>query len=91
MKNHEIVPTPVLVQLSGRVAGCHRILSDLSRNGLVAKVPHAKYDGYRLTYGGLDYLALKAFCDRGTVSSVGTQIGIGKESDIVMVASEDGT
>lgn len=37
-------------------------------------------DGYRLTYGGYDYLALKTFAKRGTVYSVGNQIGVGKES-----------
>lgn len=37
-------------------------------------------DGYRLTYGGYDYLALRAFSKRDTVYSVGNQIGVGKES-----------
>jgi RIO kinase 2 len=47
-------------------------------------------DGYRLTYGGYDYLALKTFSKRGTVYSVGNQIGVGKESDIYIVADEEG-
>lgn len=47
-------------------------------------------DGYRLTYGGYDYLALKTFVKRGTVYSVGNQIGVGKESDIYLVADEEG-
>lgn len=42
-------------------------------------------DGYRLTYGGLDFLALKAFSKRSTVISVGQQIGVGKEGDIYIV------
>lgn len=42
-------------------------------------------DGYRLTYGGLDYLALKAFSKRDTVTSVGPRMGVGKESDIHVV------
>jgi RIO-like serine/threonine protein kinase len=33
-----------------------------------------------LTYGGYDYLALKTFSKRGSVYSVGNQIGVGKES-----------
>lgn len=40
----------------------------------------ASDDGYRLTYGGYDYLALKTFSKRGSVFSVGNQIGVGKES-----------
>jgi hypothetical protein len=42
-------------------------------------------DGYRLTYGGLDFLALKAFSKRSTVISVGQQVGVGKEGDIYIV------
>ena len=42
-------------------------------------------EGVRLTYGGYDFLALKAFSSRETVISVGQQIGVGKESDIYLV------
>ena len=37
-------------------------------------------DGYRLTNGGYDYLALKTLSARDSVASVGNQIGVGKES-----------
>jgi RIO kinase 2 len=48
-------------------------------------------DGYRLTYGGLDWLALRAFTKRkpSTVASVGTRIGVGKEADVYMVADDN--
>ena len=36
--------------------------------------------GYRLTFSGYDYLALKAFSNRDVLHSVGSQIGVGKES-----------
>lgn len=36
--------------------------------------------GYRLNYGGYDYLALKTLCSREVVISVGNQMGVGKES-----------
>ena len=42
-------------------------------------------DGVRLTYGGYDFLALKAFSSRESVLSIGQQIGVGKESDIYLV------
>jgi len=48
-------------------------------------------DGYRLTNTGYDYLALKSLTLRGSVSSFGNQIGIGKESNIYVVADEEGT
>lgn len=36
--------------------------------------------GYRLNYGGYDYLALKTLCSREVLISVGNQMGVGKES-----------
>lgn len=47
-------------------------------------------DGYRLTNAGYDYLALKVLAARGVVSSFGSQIGVGKESNIYVVANDDG-
>ncbi|CAO3668015.1 unnamed protein product [Umbelopsis ramanniana] len=69
--------------------GSHKIVGELAKRNLIARVQNAKYDGYRLTYGGYDYLALKTFSKRGSVFSVGNQIGVGKESDIYIVANED--
>ncbi len=36
--------------------------------------------GYRLTFSGYDYLALKVFASRDILYSVGNQIGVGKEA-----------
>lgn len=47
-------------------------------------------DGYRLTYGGLDYLALHTHLKRQVLYSTGNCIGVGKESDIYVVASSTG-
>lgn len=58
--------------------------------GLIARLKNAKYDGYRLTFGGLDYLSLHTYRKRNEVYSVGNQIGIGKESDIFVVSDENG-
>ncbi|EFQ30588.1 RIO1 family protein [Colletotrichum graminicola] len=92
-KNHELVPTPLIEKLSrlrGGTSGVHRSISNLAKVGLIAKVKEAKYDGYRLTYGGLDYLAMHTYSTRKEVYSVGSRVGVGKESDIVMVADERG-
>ncbi|EAW13042.1 protein kinase RIO2 [Aspergillus clavatus NRRL 1] len=92
-RNHEVVPTPLIVQLSGLRggSGVHRAISNLAKTNLIAKVKNAKYDGYRLTYGGLDYLALNAHQKQKCIYSVGNQIGVGKESDIVVVADNKKT
>lgn len=85
-KNHEIVPTQLIAQLSKITGGnVNKCLGSLAKRGLVSRVQGAKYDGYRLTYGGLDWLALKAFSKRNTVVSVGQRIGVGKEGDISIV------
>jgi RIO kinase 2 len=47
-------------------------------------------DGYRFTYGGLDYLALHYHLKSSTIFSLGPQLGVGKESDIYAVASPSG-
>lgn len=86
------MPTPLIVQLSGLRSGnaVHRSISNLAKIGLIARVKNAKYDGYRLTYGGLDYLALHTHTKSAVIYSVGNQIGVGKESDIFVCANETG-
>ncbi|KAI9891336.1 MAG: hypothetical protein M1814_002849 [Vezdaea aestivalis] len=87
-KNHEIVPTPLIVKLSGLKggSGAHKSISTLAKFNLIARTKNASYDGYRLTYGGLDYLALHTHQKRNSIYSVGNQIGVGKESDVYVVA-----
>ncbi|KAF1831082.1 RIO1-domain-containing protein [Decorospora gaudefroyi] len=91
-RNHEVVPTPLISQIAAirSGTGVHKCISNLAKIGLIAKVRNAKYDGYRLTYGGLDYLAMHTHQKSSTVYSVGNQIGVGKESDIIVCASETG-
>ncbi|KAF9776380.1 hypothetical protein IL306_005444 [Fusarium sp. DS 682] len=93
-KNHELVPTSLIEKISrlrGGAGSVHKSISALAKVGLIARVKEAKYDGYRLTYGGLDYLALHTHAKRKDVYSVGNRIGVGKESDIMVVADHSGT
>ncbi|WFD21888.1 non-specific serine/threonine protein kinase [Malassezia equina] len=90
-KNHEVVPTALIAQISAlRHAGISKLLSSLLKRKLVARVQNNVYDGFRLTYGGYDYLAVRALSKRKTLYAVGNQIGIGKESDIYIVSNEEG-
>lgn len=91
-RNHEVVPTHLIHTLSGMrsMSGTNRSISDLARLSLISKLRNSKYDGYRLTYNGFDYLALRAMLNRDTVYSVGTKIGVGKESDIYQVSDRNG-
>jgi RIO kinase 2 len=96
-KNHQVVPTPLIVRISGlRNGGVNKLIGSLAKRNLVAKVQNSKCmsinnelsvkrdsivdDGYRLTYGGYDYLAMRALSKRDSLYSVGNQIGVGKES-----------
>ncbi|KAJ7181732.1 RIO1 family-domain-containing protein [Mycena crocata] len=90
-KNHEVVPTVLIAQISGlRNGGVNKLIGSLAKRNLVSKVQNSKYDGYRLTYGGYDFLAMRAMSKRDTMHSVGNQIGVGKESDIYIVADTEG-
>ncbi|KAG5513871.1 hypothetical protein PMAC_000493 [Pneumocystis sp. 'macacae'] len=81
-KNHELVPTSLITQIAGlKGISYQKCISELARNGLISKVKNAKYDGYRLTYIGYDYLALNTFLKREYICSIGNKIGVGKESD----------
>lgn len=100
-RNHEFVPTPLIASLaghrSGSVGDVQRSISSLAKIGLISRggskgKGKAAGDGYRLTYGGLDYLALHALEKMGVVSGLGSRIGVGKESDIfdVVLPEQEG-
>ena len=87
MRNHEIVPAEIKDRIASlKHGGAYKVLKH--------KLLHhdsSKYDGFRLTYLGYDFLAIKTLVNRGVISSVGRKLGTGKESDIYEVATEDGT
>lgn len=86
MKNHELVPGPLVAQIANvRAGGVHKVLQELSKHRLCSYERGKHYDGYRLTNMGYDYLALKVLSSRDTIGAVGSQIGVGKESDIYVV------
>jgi RIO kinase 2 len=90
MKNHELVPVDVITAIAKlRHGGSHKILSTLLRYKLIAHEAQ-RYDGYRLSYLGYDILALRALLARGKIVSVGSQIGVGKESDIFEAQDDAG-
>lgn len=66
------------------------MLRDLCKHRLLSYERGKKYDGYRLTNAGYDYLALHSLTKRSVISSFGNQIGVGKESNIYIVANPDG-
>ena len=69
--------------------GAYKLIRLLAKNKLVAH-SSKPYDGYRLTSKGYDYLALKTLCKRGSLSAIGIQVGVGKESDIFTAVTPEG-
>lgn len=63
------------------------MLVDLTKHKLLAYERGKRYDGYRLTYAGYDYLALNVLTHRDVLGGVGNQIGVGKESDVFICES----
>ncbi|XP_047478510.1 LOW QUALITY PROTEIN: serine/threonine-protein kinase rio2-like [Penaeus chinensis] len=91
MKNHELVPITLVTQIANlRGGGVHRMLRELCKHRLCAYERGKHYDGYRLTNMGYDYLALKVLSSREVLGSVGSQIGVGKESDIYVTSDPAG-
>jgi len=89
-KNHELVPTHLICRIAGlKGGGAFKIINLLHKNKLLFH-ESKPYDGYRLTYQGYDYLALKTFVNRGVISGIGNKIGVGKESDVYEVVNEEG-
>jgi RIO kinase 2 len=89
MRNHEIVPVELIIMIAGlKHGGAHRNLTTLLKHSLIHH-DRQKYDGYRLTYQGYDFLAIKAMLNRRSLSGLGRKIGIGKESDVYLAINDE--
>lgn len=91
MKNHELVPGPLVAQIANLRSGgvFKKLKADLCQHRLASYERGKHYDGYRLTNRGYDFLALKSLSMNDKVLGVGSQIGVGKESDILVVTGEN--
>ncbi|KAF2077046.1 hypothetical protein CYY_001678 [Polysphondylium violaceum] len=89
MKNHEFVPVSLICNIANlKFGGGKKAIQNLHKFKLLFHDAR-KYDGYKLTYLGYDFLALKTLVSRDVISYVGNQIGVGKESDIYVVANDN--
>ncbi|XP_050309345.1 serine/threonine-protein kinase RIO2 isoform X2 [Anthonomus grandis grandis] len=91
MKNHELVPGPMTASIANlQHGGVHKLLRELCKHKLLSYERGKRYDGYRLTNAGYDYLALHSLTKRNIIASFGNQIGVGKESNVYIVADSEG-
>ncbi|KAH0934963.1 hypothetical protein HID58_012080 [Brassica napus] len=75
MRNHEIVPSELVDRIAGlKHGGTYKVLTNLLKYKLLHH-DRSKYDGFRLTYLGYDFLAIKTLVNRGVFTGVGRQIG----------------
>ncbi|KAF4757178.1 Serine/threonine-protein kinase RIO2 [Perkinsus olseni] len=89
-KNHELVPLQLVESIAGlKRGGCFKTLQNLLKHKLVAH-DGKTYDGYKLTYNGYDFLALRTLMSRGNIAGVGQRVGVGKESDIHVCTDDEG-
>jgi RIO kinase 2 len=83
-RNHEWVPMSLIEKISHtKRAQAFRIIKNLLKHKLVVHTG-LKYDGYRLSALGFDYLALNVLRKRGSIKTIEKKIGVGKESDIYL-------
>ncbi|CAG9853744.1 unnamed protein product [Phyllotreta striolata] len=90
MKNHELVPAAIASSIANlQHGGVNKILRELCKHRLLTYERGKRYDGYRLTNAGYDYLALHSLTKRDVITSFGNQIGVGKESNIYTVSNSE--
>jgi len=83
INRYEYVPIEVIERAS-RVPETRLslILHKLHELKLVKRITVSGYKAFRLTYLGLDMLALRALVNKNVLEAIGDRIGVGKESDI---------
>ena len=89
MRNHEMVPAKMVCAIAELRSGSSKVLRNLCYNRLVSYERGKRYDGYRLTNLGYDYLALRVLRNRGNLTEVGNQIGVGKEASVYIAANRE--
>lgn len=86
---YEYVPLELIEKVT-RLPPSHVIKSLRELMNVKAVVKHKVTQSFRLTYLGLDLVALKKLSDSGVLGYIGTRVGIGKESEIYIAKTPEG-
>ncbi len=88
MKHYEWVPIEELIKFTKfPYSMLEYRLRELVKDNLVVAT-HIPYDGYQIYFDAYDALALNTFVKRGTISAIGDEIGVGKESVVLEAVKE---
>jgi len=80
MKNYEWVPLEELQKFTKYPYGKRKHKKNLLMKNNIVGGTHLTYEGYQIYFDGYDALALNTLVKRGTISAIGDEIGVGKES-----------
>ncbi|WP_406670088.1 RIO1 family regulatory kinase/ATPase [Methanolobus sp. ZRKC4] len=88
MKHYEWVPVEELMKIT-RLPYSSLVykMKALIRNNMVIGT-NQPYEGYQIYFDAYDALALNTFVKRGTISAIGDEIGVGKESVVLEAVKE---
>ncbi|MCS7128854.1 MAG: RIO1 family regulatory kinase/ATPase [Desulfurococcaceae archaeon] len=90
MANHEYVPLEYVERLvDAPVTKVERSLEKLRSLKLIKRWSES-YRGFRLTYLGLDMLALRTLVKEGVLEAIGDKLGVGKESELYRARAPGG-
>lgn len=88
MKHYEWVPVEEVMKFTRLpFAALEYKLKQLMRKKMVVAT-NTPYEGYQIYFDAYDALALNTFVKRGTVSAIGDEIGVGKESVVIEAVRE---
>ncbi|WP_406657859.1 RIO1 family regulatory kinase/ATPase [Methanolobus sp. ZRKC2] len=88
MKHYEWVPVEELMKITKLpYSTLEYKIRALKKKNLVV-VTGTPYEGYQIYFDAYDALALNTFVKRGTISAIGDEIGVGKESVVLEAVKE---
>ncbi|MBN2109556.1 MAG: serine/threonine protein kinase [Methanosarcinaceae archaeon] len=88
MKHYEWVPVEELLKITRLPYSTLEFKIRALRKKKLVVVTGTPYEGYQIYFDAYDALALNTFVKRGTISAIGDEIGVGKESVVLEAVKE---
>jgi len=88
MKHYEWVPMDELLKITKIPFSTLEYKLRLLKKKNLVVMTNTPYEGYQIYFDAYDTLAINTFVKRGTISAIGDEIGVGKESVVVEAIKE---